>query len=296
MSAPKHLSALIEAWREGRGEGRDRRIRSWAEEVQWFEDYADGSGGTAGEHGVVAANWNDITHWNGNERVEVSDIPSRMCDLFERHGYSIEWCDQVSSCCGCYKCIQTETDCMSWTPAFMVGDGEILCQECIADDPEPWLEQCASEDAHWSLDNIDPADHGWTLAFEERDFVYADRLADELKREGLERGDWLFTQSRSYECNVYVRDDAWESYREVQAKREAEQKATSFSISTPCSEARYLEARECYEGFCPCCRDWTAEQCEPDATDRECTGGDCGRSWVVGAEVALLRGLIEITD
>lgn len=290
----QHVWNLIEAWREGRGEGADRRIRSWAEEVQWYEDYADGSG--SAPKGLVTANWNDITEWHGNERVEVSDIPSRVCSLFERCGLEINWCDEVSMCDGCYKAIQTEPDCFSFRPSFMVGDGEILCQECIADDPEPWLEQCSAEGHHWTLDNIDPAEHGYTLAFEGEYFIYADKLASLMQSRGFHQEQWLFTQSSSYECDVYVKDEAWEDYQAREAAKDEEQKRTAFKLCTPVTSARYHEAVECDEGWCPCCTDWTAEMCEPDATDRKCENGDCGRSWVVGAETAMLMGLIEVTD
>lgn len=294
----QHVWSLIEAWREGRGEGKDYPVRNWAEEVQWYEDYAEGSSGSEHTRGVVSANWNDLDVYDPatKKRVKVSDIPSRMCDLFERLGFLIEWSDQVTSCGGCGKCILTEPDCMSWGPGFMVGDGAIECAECCESNAEAWLDQCAEEGAHWNLDNIDPEQHGWTLAFEAEDFLYADKLAKVMKGRGFERGEWLFTQSRSYECDVYVKDDAYEEYLDREAAKETEQKETSFKLSTPMSMSRYREACECLEGFCPCCGDWTAEQCEPDAKDRKCEHGDCGRSWVVGAENAMIMGLIEIVD
>ena len=292
MSGASHLFALVEAWREGKGEGSDYMIRSWAEEVQWYEDYAEGTHNTAGECGVVSANWNEIATWRNGERIVISDIPKRMGDLFERHGVSIEWCDTTAMCGGCYKCIQTEPDCMSWTPGFMVGDGEILCSGCIAEDPEPWLSQCSAEGHHWSINTVDPAEHGYVLAFEGRDFVYVDRLAADMERDGFYPKDWLFTQSRSYECDVYVKEDAWGAYQARQAAKEAAQKDTTFKLCIPVTAARYREAVECYEGWCPSCTDWTVESCEPDARDRHCD--QCERDWAMGAEWAILSGLIEV--
>lgn len=297
----QHVWNLIEAWRDGKGEGANWRIRNWAEEVQWYEDYAEGSSGSAHTRGVVSANWNDLTEYrkggvNGlGERVQISDIPSRMSDLFERLGFSIEWSDQVTSCHECGKCIQTEPDCWSWTPGFMVGDGTIECAECAESSAEAWLDQCAEESKHWTLSNIDPEEHGWTLAFETEDFVYADRLAAKMRARGFERGEWLFTQSHSYECDVYVKDEAYEAYLEREAAREASEKATVFKCRPgEVSTSRWHEARECYEGWCPCCQDWTVDQCEPDAEDRKCE--QCKHSWAVGAENALHMGLIEIVD
>ena len=127
---PRILFALVEAWRDGQGMGADRAISNWANDVQWYADYADKRHAL---HGVVSANWNDLDRYDRETRtrVNVSDVPSRVCRLLERFGVDIEWCDQVTSCSDCGNCIQTEPDCYSWTPEYVVGDGEILCTECI---------------------------------------------------------------------------------------------------------------------------------------------------------------------
>jgi hypothetical protein len=131
---PNILYSILEGWRDARGLAADcRELRSLVEEVQWYEGYADGRDAP---NGVVSANWNKITRWDGNTRVVVSDAMRRLGDLFERMGVQLEWSDSVSACGGCNKCIQTQPDSMSWSPDFMVRDGEILCASCIAPDPE----------------------------------------------------------------------------------------------------------------------------------------------------------------
>lgn len=56
----------------------------------------------------------------------------------------------------------------------------------------------------------------------------------------------------------------------------------------------YEEARECYVGWCPTCEDFTRPMTEPDAHDYDCPV--CDGHGVVGAEDALMEGLIEIDD
>jgi hypothetical protein len=54
----------------------------------------------------------------------------------------------------------------------------------------------------------------------------------------------------------------------------------------------YIEHSESYDGFCTRCKEFTAEGgVEPDAVGYECP--ECGGLTVIGAEQALLMGLIE---
>lgn len=60
------------------------------------------------------------------------------------------------------------------------------------------------------------------------------------------------------------------------------------------SEADYLDAVDAYIGWCPVCQEFCRECTEPDAESYLCEG--CGEEEVVGAENALIMGLIEIED
>jgi len=56
------------------------------------------------------------------------------------------------------------------------------------------------------------------------------------------------------------------------------------------SEQKYLDARDGYYGWCPICGEFTRECTEPDAEDYDCP--ECGQNVVVGADQAILSGLI----
>ena len=56
----------------------------------------------------------------------------------------------------------------------------------------------------------------------------------------------------------------------------------------------YLDATDSYMGWCPTCKAFTRDATEPDAEEYDCPVCD-GRE-VVGAEQALLLGLIEVEE
>lgn len=56
----------------------------------------------------------------------------------------------------------------------------------------------------------------------------------------------------------------------------------------------FADATESYSGFCTTCQDFTREQTEPDATGYKCP--DCKQLTVVGAEHALIVGLIDVEE
>jgi Zn finger protein HypA/HybF involved in hydrogenase expression len=57
-------------------------------------------------------------------------------------------------------------------------------------------------------------------------------------------------------------------------------------------EADYAEATDSYQGWCRHCKEFTRENTEPDAENYDCPV--CEKKSVVGAEQALLLGLIEL--
>jgi Zn finger protein HypA/HybF involved in hydrogenase expression len=63
-------------------------------------------------------------------------------------------------------------------------------------------------------------------------------------------------------------------------------------ISVPWEE--YEFATENYSGWCPECEDFTHDSAEPDAEGYKCPV--CDNPSVVGAENALLLGMIDIED
>jgi hypothetical protein len=63
-------------------------------------------------------------------------------------------------------------------------------------------------------------------------------------------------------------------------------------MATKITEEEYVDATENYMGFCTECCAFTTDTVEPDAEDYSCD--DCENNTVVGAEQALIMGLIEL--
>jgi Zn finger protein HypA/HybF involved in hydrogenase expression len=59
-------------------------------------------------------------------------------------------------------------------------------------------------------------------------------------------------------------------------------------------EVDYQGAVDSYMGWCPACKEFTRSTTEPDATGYDCP--KCGQNEVVGAEQALIEGLIMFTE
>lgn len=63
-------------------------------------------------------------------------------------------------------------------------------------------------------------------------------------------------------------------------------------MPTTVSAADYEDATSTYMGFCTECKEFTRETTEPDAEGYDCP--NCGQNTVIGAEDALLQGIIEV--
>jgi hypothetical protein len=120
-------------------EKKDRELGTWQvgnhiHNIQVYTESAE-PGDSDGMH--IAGNWNNVDKWNKetNKRDLVSDLPSRLCDIFEKMGIEIEWSDETTGCTECGKMVRTKPDCYSWQPSFVICDGKILCHECIESDP-----------------------------------------------------------------------------------------------------------------------------------------------------------------
>ena len=127
--------------------------------MDWAPGYAPGSlsGDMGPSKGLLLANWND---WPGLE------------SIVESMGYETNWSDMVSLCDGCNLAIQTEPAHVWWEmPGALVGS-EILCPDCIQTDPAEYLESIATMEpvrAGYLEQLANPAEHGWILAYRQRD-------------------------------------------------------------------------------------------------------------------------------
>lgn len=148
----KDLKTWCSEWLEEQADG--------SSDVRWYEGYAE-PGYDEPELGVVLANWNDFS-----EKVTVlhdgDELTARPGDLLEQAGYSVEWCDEWTDCCNCYKLIRTSPDSFFWQPSyFWPSECEIQCKQCALADMDSYADWVTSKDDH--IDNLllPWEEHGW---------------------------------------------------------------------------------------------------------------------------------------
>lgn len=198
MTDTKKLFARVERILEiarRMAEKKDKELGTWqvSNHIHSIQVYTESAepGDSDGMH--IAGNWSNVDKWNKetNKRDLVSDLPSRLCDIFEKMGIEIEWSDETTGCTECGKMIRTEPDCYSWQPSFV----ENLCHECIESDPVAHLESLEGDpNTRNTIVGIDPADHGYVCVQEKlesgwHEGMTADpkKIAAELEKKGITR-------------------------------------------------------------------------------------------------------------
>lgn len=124
--------------------------------AEWYSDWAEGSGSLAtGKTGILVGNWNHST-----PQIDACVEILKLETVFY---------DEVCGCSNCNKLIQTNPNSMSYRPSYWVGDGEILCPECV--DPVTVI-TWATQKAHTKhmgdhvieaalIDKCELRKHGW---------------------------------------------------------------------------------------------------------------------------------------
>lgn len=128
--------------------------------LDWAPEYAEPGYSNPKRGGIWFGNWNDGGNYGDPSR---DTTMSRVAELLEKYGASIEWEDEWSTCSDCGKAIRTQPDSYGWLPSYFMGDGEIICIECVRADPETYTAQLEDQPTRaWTLP-IDPAEHGHRL-------------------------------------------------------------------------------------------------------------------------------------
>lgn len=128
------------------GKDRVRSAESEIECMNYSREYAE-PGYTQPDKGILFANWNVF--------------PTKVTDILERYGYSIEWSDEWSTCGNCNKAVRTSPDSYGWTPQYLiVNDCEIICHECLTDDD--YLEYADNKPSRSVPASFDLTKHGYT--------------------------------------------------------------------------------------------------------------------------------------
>lgn len=142
---------------------------------------------------ILTGNWNpkDFNNKEDDLVLRVGNILEKFCEL--------EWEDEWTSCHDCGKLVRTEPDSYSWTASYAVLDEcELVCHNCIKEDPIPFLEEMEGDSRKAVTFNINLEDHGYVKvngnSYENGWYGTEDdpkEIARDLRSKGIER--FIFT-------------------------------------------------------------------------------------------------------
>ncbi len=102
-------------------------------------------------------------------RVDGDLRESKVVKLLAACGVESAFNDEWTTCTECYKAVRTQPDSYGWKRSyFLFHDCEVVCHECIAEDPEPYLEALSGDpNKAITIDSVDPEEHGYTEVWAE---------------------------------------------------------------------------------------------------------------------------------
>ena len=139
------------------------KIESIKENV--YSSYAEPGYSDPDSGMILLGNWNGLSVYDSSKqkRIDIDDTMPRLAKIFESMGIELEWEDEWTSCYECSKLVRTSADSYSWTQSFFAFDtGELICHECIAEDPKDYLENLEnSPTIANTMRQIDLEEHGY---------------------------------------------------------------------------------------------------------------------------------------
>lgn len=58
-------------------------------------------------------------------------VPDVVFNRLESLGYACEWLDEWTTCSECGKAVRTSPNSYSWSSAYVIQDGDLLCLDCV---------------------------------------------------------------------------------------------------------------------------------------------------------------------
>jgi len=161
---------------------------------------------------VALANWNEQTHWNGEQHIVDNDIMPRIAKLLEKLGYVIEWGDEWFTCEGCYKAIRSQGDSYHWIPSYWYSDGcGVYCHECVKSNPVGYLEELSGNHNRCETLGIPLDKYGYRLyggnyatGWHPGQDADPSEIAKELREQGI--ADFIFAldENSQFYCTFSV--------------------------------------------------------------------------------------------
>lgn len=107
---------------------------------------------------IVLANWNPVRF---DSKDKSDNTMPRLEKVLEYFGAEIEWRDEWHIC-DCGKCVRTSPDSHGWKPSYWLTDSDIICHECVKDDPSEYLEYLQGNPSAALTIEIDLSEHDYT--------------------------------------------------------------------------------------------------------------------------------------
>lgn len=92
-----------------------------------------------GKESAIFGNWNDgpcdspacMKKTLSSEYPFIMEVDDKeFLNALELH-FELEWSDEWGSCSNCGRYVRTSPNSYSWSPSYYLGDGELLCKDCI---------------------------------------------------------------------------------------------------------------------------------------------------------------------
>lgn len=156
-------------------------------------------------NGVVEPGYTDAPLALGDWWVRVDgDLrESKIVPLLAACGVDSAFYDEWMTCHECGKAVRTEPDHYGWKQSYFLFHGcEPVCHECIAEDPEPYLEALSGDpNTAITIDSVDLTDHGYCPVWGEfENGLYGGQMdhPQAIARAFWERGwdDFIFSLDR----------------------------------------------------------------------------------------------------
>ena len=102
-------------------------------------------------------------------RVDGDLRESKVVTLLAACGIESAFHDEWTTCTVCHKAVRTSPDHYGWKRSYhLFHDCEVVCHECIAENPEPYLEDLSGDpNKAITIDSVDPEEHGYTEVWAE---------------------------------------------------------------------------------------------------------------------------------
>lgn len=129
-------------------------MEDWLDDCDTITDYASAysePGYTLPEGKmVIFGSWwgQSLSRKEDPTYVKANDPVLRLATVLERSGHVLEWHDEWWTCGECGNAIRTTADSYSWTPSYvLLHECEVVCVECIAADPEEYVQHLLNNDS-----------------------------------------------------------------------------------------------------------------------------------------------------